>query len=205
MNVATVYLPTEDFPLSHPSMPSVLNMLGKSDMLLVKREPEYPAGGCYNNVSAHCSRNGGRPVYGWMIELVPRVYIEAMHHAVWQRPDGELLDITHAQNRQSSRLARTSFIPDQRYKPDTSGAAFFDNRYVDLVDDPDVASAHAAYFINNKALRESKDLRQAHAAGKIDIFRYNSALKRLDATLKDSFKAMHEHRLAIKKRYFKTK
>jgi hypothetical protein len=48
---------------------------------------------CFNNVSAKVTREGGAILYGWLIWEWSRVFIEAEHHAVWEK-DGTILDIT---------------------------------------------------------------------------------------------------------------
>lgn len=62
---------------------------------------------CFNNVAAKVNLEGGSLVYGWLIWEWPRVFIEAEHHAVWEK-DGELLDITPPINGET----RILFLPD---------------------------------------------------------------------------------------------
>jgi hypothetical protein len=59
---------------------------------------------CFPNVAAKVTRDGGSLVFGWAIWEWPRIFIEAEHHAVWER-DGELLDIA-SQEVSSSAYAR---------------------------------------------------------------------------------------------------
>jgi len=49
---------------------------------------------CNKNVERMIQLHGGRMVLGYKIWYVPRLYIEAERHAIWQNPDGELIDIT---------------------------------------------------------------------------------------------------------------
>lgn len=49
---------------------------------------------CFGSVANHVMYNGGRMVLGWTIWIHPGVLIEAEHHAVWENPDGQLIDIT---------------------------------------------------------------------------------------------------------------
>lgn len=49
---------------------------------------------CFENVREQIERYGGRMVLGWEIWEWPTNMIEAEFHAVWQSPDGKLIDIT---------------------------------------------------------------------------------------------------------------
>lgn len=64
---------------------------------------------CFKNVLAKVAQDGGSIVYGWTIWEWPRVFIEAEHHAVWDK-DGTLLDITPHINGESKIL----FLPDPK-------------------------------------------------------------------------------------------
>jgi len=62
---------------------------------------------CFNNVASKVERDGGTLVYGWLIWEWPRVFVEAEHHAVWEK-DGALTDITPHVNGER----RILFLPD---------------------------------------------------------------------------------------------
>lgn len=49
---------------------------------------------CFFNVKDKCEREGGIIEYGWAIWEWPAVLIEAEFHAVWKKPDGNLIDIS---------------------------------------------------------------------------------------------------------------
>ncbi|MFG5776987.1 hypothetical protein ACFIQF_07910 [Comamonas sp. J-3] len=49
---------------------------------------------CFANTSSQVDLNGGQQVLGWALWELPGVYFEAEFHAVWERPDGVLIDIT---------------------------------------------------------------------------------------------------------------
>lgn len=49
---------------------------------------------CNKNVERMIQLHGGRMLLGYKIWYVPRLYIEAERHAIWQNPDGEFIDIT---------------------------------------------------------------------------------------------------------------
>jgi hypothetical protein len=39
-------------------------------------------------------RYGGKGIYGWKMILFPRLFLQALHHAVWVSPKGSFVDIT---------------------------------------------------------------------------------------------------------------
>jgi len=71
---------------------------------------------CFYNVTERIKRDGGSMVYGWTIWEWSRVFIEAEHHAVWEK-DGELLDITPKQNGERKIV----FLPDPSADYDFEG------------------------------------------------------------------------------------
>lgn len=73
----------------------------------VKPDPNAIVSECFINAAARVARDGGSLVFGWTIWEWPRIFIEAEHHAVWEK-DGERLDITPHVNGQQ----RILFLPD---------------------------------------------------------------------------------------------
>ena len=62
------------------------------------------------NVLDRCSKEGGRPLYGWLVWEVSGLYLNAEFHCVWQ--DGrDIHDITPTQEGETCVL----FAPDPRY------------------------------------------------------------------------------------------
>mgnify|MGYP003612176090 CR=1 FL=1 len=53
-----------------------------------------PLGNCYWNSEYYSSKNGGKVKFGWLMLLWPGVCIEAVHHAIWESPEGSLIDVT---------------------------------------------------------------------------------------------------------------
>jgi hypothetical protein len=53
-----------------------------------------PFGNCYWNVNSKIESSGGEMVLGWQLTYWPKRFIEAMHHAIWRTPEGDLLDVT---------------------------------------------------------------------------------------------------------------
>ncbi|WP_336810110.1 SEC-C domain-containing protein [Bosea sp. MMO-172] len=78
--------------------------------------PEALPSECFNNVAAKVDSDGGAMLYGWLIWEWPRVFIEAEHHAVWEK-DGVLSDITPPANGE----ARFLFLPDPTREYDFIG------------------------------------------------------------------------------------
>jgi hypothetical protein len=61
--------------------------------------PVHPVAGflprmCFQNVAEKVQVSGGGVVYGWDISQVPKVYLEAQFHAIWQSPSGKLACVT---------------------------------------------------------------------------------------------------------------
>jgi hypothetical protein len=73
----------------------------------VRSEPDAIVNECFDNVLAKVARDQGAIVYGWLIWEWPRVFIEAEHHAVWEK-NGALIDITPHVNGEPKVL----FLPD---------------------------------------------------------------------------------------------
>jgi hypothetical protein len=49
---------------------------------------------CFWNVRERVAKSGGEIVFGWALFEWPHLFWEAQHHAVWKRPDEQLVDIT---------------------------------------------------------------------------------------------------------------
>jgi hypothetical protein len=60
----------------------------------VEPTPDANYGDCYNNVRRKVQRDGGAAMHGWCIWEEPRFFIEAEHHAVWESPQGQKVDVT---------------------------------------------------------------------------------------------------------------
>lgn len=84
----------ETFPLSHPRRQLVERSLGVGPFVRISSAPSAPMGYCYWNVQKQVERFGGEAIYGWLILQWPKLYVEALHHAIWKSPSGDLIDIT---------------------------------------------------------------------------------------------------------------
>lgn len=54
---------------------------------------------------------------GWMLRMLPGAYLCAEHHAVWETPAGQVVDVTEPSN-SSLGPASTTFLLDERVKVD---------------------------------------------------------------------------------------
>jgi hypothetical protein len=79
--------------------------------LAIRPEAGCEPNECFPNIRRKVEREGGRIQFGWALDEWPRVFIEAIHHAVYETPGREMwLDITPADpgDPQRTRL----FLPD---------------------------------------------------------------------------------------------
>lgn len=71
--------------------------------------PEAQAGSCYWAVDAIVTQRGGAAVTGWLFQHFGNRLGRLLHHAVWRRPDGALVDVTSSEGAASSTV---QFSPD---------------------------------------------------------------------------------------------
>src|SRR5262249_44916870 len=80
--------------------------------LLLRHEPQPWArpNCCWANVREQVRRCGGSPKYGWLLHLHPEApVLIACSHAVWRRPEGEVVDLTP--RRDMSLMPKDALIP----------------------------------------------------------------------------------------------
>lgn len=65
---------------------------------------------CDLNVKKIVKEQGGKIVFGFKIWSIPKLYIEASLHAIWENSNGELIDITPNEDREETVL----FLPEPR-------------------------------------------------------------------------------------------
>jgi hypothetical protein len=81
--------------------------------LNVSPSPGARMGWCSANVLDRCRKEGGNPLYGWLVWEASGLYLNAEFHCVWQ--DGrDIHDITPTQEGETCVL----FAPDPRYRAD---------------------------------------------------------------------------------------
>src|ERR1039457_3914500 len=86
---------TQDFipPANDPRVISFCESIcsGQKPFLVhIRPRPGCALRNCFANVEKTIRSSGGSLVYGWDISQVPRVYLEAVFHAAWQKPGGGL-------------------------------------------------------------------------------------------------------------------
>lgn len=63
---------------------------------------------CFQNVRDVVAKKGGQILNGWLVWQHENFFVEAEHHAVWQKPTGEVICITP----QTPPEESITFIPD---------------------------------------------------------------------------------------------
>jgi hypothetical protein len=113
--------------------------------------PRRPVNGaryawCYWNVRDHVAQFGGQIRYGWLITEFKSLMLLAWHHAVWQRSDGMLLDITpHGTSGFGEGI--TAFLEDPIQTYDLSWPPAHAQQFEPLVSDPRVDDFIHAYQV----------------------------------------------------------
>ena len=99
-----------------------LNVRSKPVLLPITADARSQPLDCFNNIRHKVASEGGRIVYGWTIWIWPKVYIEAEHHAVFERPGGgDWVDVTPS---------HTAGITSRLFVEDASAIYDFENEGV---------------------------------------------------------------------------
>jgi hypothetical protein len=80
--------------------------------VFVARTRNLEVGQCYSNCRSVVENEGGRVRCGFILLLCQGLFIEALHHAVWERPDGALEDITTPPYEGMDACSGCWFYPD---------------------------------------------------------------------------------------------
>ncbi|GAA4307638.1 hypothetical protein [Nibribacter koreensis] len=91
-------------------------------------EPYSKPNNCFLNVEEKVKRDGGNVHYGWTIHKSEILY-EGERHAVWESPDGDLIDITPNESSSNQRM----FVSDNNFIFD---GQLVDNIRVNITDNP---------------------------------------------------------------------
>lgn len=76
---------------------------------------------CFTNVKRLVVDKGGSMVMGWLIKRLPE-FISKVHHAVWRKPSGEMVDVTlqydpdisqQLQGKYATLMETVEFEPDE--------------------------------------------------------------------------------------------
>lgn len=161
-------------PLDHPRLPSLLKQLGCGGTPISiphwTAAPLMQASDCYRNVAKRVQMDGGRMRVGWMLRMLPETYLCAEHHAVWETPEGQLVDVTQPANTSMGRPA-TTLLLDERVEvhPDRN-TPNVKCRFVQLTDSPRTAKFIECYGEFHAITQRALD-----AANAGDIERFQKA------------------------------
>jgi len=99
---------------------------------------------CHSNVQRAVEEHGGRLVTGWLTRNYFGVLAELCHHAAWERPEGDIVEITPrlegiSEGMALSILAPQDFLPDPHATFPAVGSLH--NRYIPLIAVPELYEA----------------------------------------------------------------
>lgn len=95
--------------------------------------PEARELDCGGNVEKVIARYGGKAIKGWRIWWIPGILYEAQAHVIWEKPDGELVDVTPTSDDEKLCL----FVRDDRINV-VPGADSLNSEYWNIVRHPKV-------------------------------------------------------------------
>lgn len=201
-----VQLPLDDFPLDHPRAQEVIDFFGGKEIIKVPRELGLRAGRCYWNVNDQIKKRGGTLVYGWMLEWHPNLVVFAMHHGVYQSPDGKLIDVSSSDTERTTNY--TSFLPSNEIEIDLEKYPRIPRRSFPLIDDKELRRYLYLYTQNFQAHADLaySCLERGTAIFTDGFFAYISIPddinQRLKPTIEKSSQERSELRMTLFSRYF---
>jgi hypothetical protein len=149
---------TRDLAPDHPRMAEILTGLEIGPVELVLRTGERPHLSCYDNVARRVQADSGRLVMGWMLEERPGAFVSATHHAVWQSPQGVLIDITNP-GHGGEPAGSTTFVRDANPpRLDDTRMLLVETNFFKLLGHPLLDAQFAAYRVHNSDMREEKTI-----------------------------------------------
>lgn len=169
-------LPLEPLPVQEKRLQS-----GK-DLIAIPQRDFCPQGLCYWNVAAIVREHGGEMVLGWQYVWLPRRLIVAMHHAVWRRPTGSLLDVT--QKDSGPQNSTTSFCEDDTDSVDLKWPVLLPNQYFNLQNDKAIDAVITCFQEQIDAAREAVN----YVKSKRGIFIPGSGLKLPSGAMPESIR-----------------
>lgn len=104
--------------------------------LLVQRTRSMEVGMCYSNCRSVAQAEGGSVRCGFIILLCQGLFIEAMHHAVWENPQGVFEDVTAPPYDGMDAKRACWFYPDETILGDDDAA--IPSIFRRLTDNPNV-------------------------------------------------------------------
>lgn len=141
-------------------------------------DADAQSGFCFENVRQRVLKSGGKSAFGYAIWHLPNAYFEAEHHAVWEDPDGRLLDVSP----QYKGYAEILFLRDDTavYDP----ANFRPNVLTAQSDDPLAQAIVTTSLALNRVLNQYRIIGMPEAEMTLDDERESQRLtSELDALL----------------------
>ncbi|MFC4255357.1 hypothetical protein GRI97_07965 [Altererythrobacter xixiisoli] len=150
----------------------ITKAVGAGEALEVPITPIGMPEQCYWEVRKHVATNGGSLRTGWRLLDAMGKVVQAQHHAVWERPDGQLIDISPPPSSLDAGVPVSLFIPDDRLDiGDLAYPPSFDNISVVLS-----MSSHLAGY-TQASQRQTTVLRAGYAkAREIGIDRHEAGM-----------------------------
>ena len=147
-------LPLTKLPLNASCRGQIERASGLT-MQAVFQQSLYPRGLCYWNVDRLVRNFGGSMVVGWQHVWWPGRLAVSVHHAIWRKPDGSLVDVT--QKEQSDCADGITFSTDASVDVDLSWPMFVPNIFLALSDHRLVGRAVVAFNGQVDAARQASD------------------------------------------------
>lgn len=89
-----LFPPLQTLPLAHSRRRAAERAFGSGPFRKISWQPAGEIGACAATVARAIAELGGEPILGFHIHHWPNMFIEALPHYVWKRPDGVLVDLT---------------------------------------------------------------------------------------------------------------
>lgn len=147
-------LPLRPIDIASPEGRAAVALLGLERAFSVPLVALVPHGQCYWGVKATVDEHGGRSLPAWNLTWWKGVLASANHHAVWETPLGDMVDITAALANTPTNPAQSTIVLDSAAFPDTSVPPLVANRDVALCDDPMVGELLRLTAGVHKSMRE---------------------------------------------------
>jgi hypothetical protein len=103
----TIFPPSSDAP-SVALIENRLGLPGAARLIPFEQINGTKERFCFDNVKGVIAERGGAIVYGWLVWQHESIFVEAEHHAIWQKPSGDVVCITPQTPPENS----VTFIPD---------------------------------------------------------------------------------------------
>ena len=126
----------ETMPLISANRKRAEEAFGVGRFHQIEHETAGPLGNCYWNVDQFVSQNGGAMAIGWQILQWPKLFIVAIHHAVWKARDARLIDLT--EKYRTDKRPYSTFAIDDSIQISLHSPILIENRYLVLSQAPEV-------------------------------------------------------------------